>query len=64
MYVLGDEAQLRHAMVMTGLDMDPAVRLAAALVRVEVLAAADPRRASFTRWCGPLSTPRSAATGT
>jgi DNA-binding CsgD family transcriptional regulator len=42
--VLGDEAQLRHAMVMTGLDTDPAVRLAAALVRVEVLAAADPPR--------------------
>ena len=29
---------------MTGLDTDPAVRLAAALVRVEVLAAADPPR--------------------
>jgi DNA-binding CsgD family transcriptional regulator len=42
--VLGDEAQLRHAMAMTGLDTDPAVRLAAALVRVEVLAAADPPR--------------------
>src|SRR6185437_1584178 len=42
--VLGDEARLRHAMAMTGLDTDPAVRLAAALVRVEVLAAADPPR--------------------
>ncbi|HEX3189125.1 MAG TPA: AAA family ATPase [Streptosporangiaceae bacterium] len=42
--VLGDEAQLRHAMAMTGLDTDPAVRLAAALVRVEVLAAANPPR--------------------
>jgi DNA-binding CsgD family transcriptional regulator len=42
--VLGDEAQLRHAMAMTGLDTDPAVRLAAALVRVEVLATADPPR--------------------
>ena len=42
--VLGDEVQLRHAMAMTGLDTDPAVRLAAALVRVEVLAAADPPR--------------------
>ena len=42
--VLGDEAQLRHAMALTGLDTDPAVRLAAALVRVEVLAAANPPR--------------------
>jgi DNA-binding NarL/FixJ family response regulator len=31
-------------MALTGLDTDPAVRLAAALVRVEVLAAADPPR--------------------
>jgi predicted ATPase len=59
--VLGDEAQLRHAMAMTGLDTDPAVRLAAALVRVEVLAAADPPR-FLHRWCGRRSTPRSAAT--
>src|SRR6185437_4349534 len=35
---------LAHALAMTGLDTDPAVRLAAALVRVEVLAAADPPR--------------------
>ena len=40
--VLGDEGQLRHAVAMTGLDTDSAVRLAAGLVRVEVLAAADP----------------------
>ena len=40
--VLGDEGQLRHAAAMTGLDTDSAVRLAAGLVRVEVLAAADP----------------------
>ena len=42
--VLGDGGQLRHAIAMTGLDTDPAVRLAAGLVRVEVLAAADPPR--------------------
>jgi predicted ATPase len=42
--VLGDEGQLRHAMALTGLDADAAVRLAAALVRVEVLAAAHPPR--------------------
>ena len=42
--VLGDEGQLRHAMALTGLDTDAAVRLAAALVRVEVLATAHPPR--------------------
>ena len=42
--VLGEEGQLRHAMALTGLDTDTAVRLAAALVRVEVLAAAHPPR--------------------
>ncbi len=40
--VLGDECQLRHAAAVAGLDLDPAIRLAAGLVRVEVLAAADP----------------------
>jgi AAA ATPase domain len=40
--VLGDEGQLRHAAAMTGLDMDAAVGLAAALVRAEILATADP----------------------
>ena len=40
--VLGDGGQLRHAAAMAGLDADEAIRLAAGLVRVEVLAAADP----------------------
>ena len=40
--VLGDECQLRHAAAMTGLDTEAAIRLAAGLVRVEVLATADP----------------------
>ena len=40
--VLGDGCQLRHAAAMTGMDIDSALRLAAGLVRVEVLAAADP----------------------
>jgi DNA-binding CsgD family transcriptional regulator len=42
--VLGDGCQLRHAAAMRGLDIDTAVRLAAGLVRVEVLAGADPPR--------------------
>ncbi len=42
--VLGDGGQLRHAVAMTGLDGDTAIRLAAGLVRVEVLATADPPR--------------------
>jgi DNA-binding CsgD family transcriptional regulator len=40
--VLGDQCQLRHAAAVAGLDLDSAIRLAAGLVRVEVLAAADP----------------------
>jgi DNA-binding CsgD family transcriptional regulator len=40
--VLGDGCQLRHAAAMAGLDTESAIRLAAGLVRVEVLAAADP----------------------
>ena len=40
--VLGDGGQLRHAAVMAGLAADEAIRLAAGLVRVEVLAAAGP----------------------
>ena len=40
--VLGDGCQLRHAAAMAGLDTDTAVRLAAGLARVEVLATADP----------------------
>lgn len=42
--VLGDGCQLRHAAAMRGLDIDAAVRLAAGLVRVEVLAGTDPPR--------------------
>ena len=42
--MLGDGGQLRHAVAMTGLDLDTAIRLAAGLVRVEVLATADPPR--------------------
>jgi DNA-binding CsgD family transcriptional regulator len=40
--VLGDGCQLRHAAAMRRLDIDAAIRLAAGLVRVEVLAAVDP----------------------
>ena len=40
--VLGDGGRLRHAAAIAGLDMPAAIRLAADLVRVEVLAAADP----------------------
>jgi DNA-binding CsgD family transcriptional regulator len=40
--VLGDDCQLRHAAAMVGLGMGSAIRLTAGLVRVEVLAAADP----------------------
>ena len=40
--VLGDGGRLRHAAAIAGLDMPAAIRLAAELVRVEVLAAADP----------------------
>jgi hypothetical protein len=40
--VLGDGCQLRHAAAMTGLEPDAAIWLAAGLVRVEVLATADP----------------------
>ena len=40
--VLGDSGRLRHAAAIAGLDMPAAIRLAADLVRVEVLAAADP----------------------
>jgi DNA-binding CsgD family transcriptional regulator len=40
--VLGDGGRLRHAAAIAGLDMPAAIRLVAELVRVEVLAAADP----------------------
>ena len=40
--VLGDGGRLRQAAAVAGLDMPAAIRLAAELVRVEVLAAADP----------------------
>jgi hypothetical protein len=40
--VLGDGGRLRHAAAVAGLDMAAAIRLAAGLVRVEVLATADP----------------------
>ena len=40
--VLGDGGQLRQAAAMAGLDFAAAIRLAAGLVRVEVLATADP----------------------
>ena len=42
--VLGDECRLRHAAAMTGLHIESAIRLAAGLVRLEVLATADPPR--------------------
>lgn len=42
--VLGDGCRLRHASAMIGLDIDSASRLAADLLRVEVLAACDPPR--------------------
>jgi DNA-binding CsgD family transcriptional regulator len=40
--VLGDGGQVRHAAALAGLDIDRAIQLAAGLVRVEVLATADP----------------------
>ncbi len=40
--VLGDGCELRHAAEMAHLSMDRAVRVAAGLVRLEVLAACDP----------------------
>ena len=40
--VLGDGGKLRHGAVMAGLDAGTAIRLAAGLVRVEVLASDDP----------------------
>ncbi len=40
--VLGDGCQLRQAAAMAGLDFASAIQLAAGLVRVEVLATADP----------------------
>ena len=40
--VLGDGGQVRHAAALAGLDVDAAIQLAAGLVRVEVLATADP----------------------
>ena len=42
--VLGDECRLRHAAAMARLDTEMAIRLAAGLVRLEVLATADPPR--------------------
>jgi DNA-binding CsgD family transcriptional regulator len=40
--VLGDGCRFRHAAAMTGLHIESAIRLAAGLVRLEVLATADP----------------------
>jgi DNA-binding CsgD family transcriptional regulator len=40
--VLGDGGQVRHAAALAGLDIDRAIQLTAGLVRVEVLATADP----------------------
>lgn len=42
--VLGDGCQLRHAAAIAGVDMPEAARLAAGLVRLEVLASDDPPR--------------------
>jgi AAA ATPase domain len=42
--VLGDGCELRHAAAIAGVEMADATRLAAGLVRVEVLAADDPPR--------------------
>jgi len=42
--VLGDDRKLRHAAATTGLDTIDATRLAASLVRLEVLAGDDPLR--------------------
>ncbi len=42
--VLGDGCELRHAAAIAGLDMTDAIRLAASLVRLDVLAADDPPR--------------------
>ncbi len=42
--VLGDGSELRHAASVAGLKMDAAARLAAGLVRLEVLASDDPPR--------------------
>lgn len=42
--VLGDGGQLRHGAAIAGLDAGTAIRLASGLVRVEVLASADPPR--------------------
>ncbi|HET9781490.1 MAG TPA: AAA family ATPase [Candidatus Dormibacteraeota bacterium] len=42
--VLGDGCDLRHAAVIAGIESDTAARLAAGLVRVEVLATDDPPR--------------------
>ena len=42
--MLGDGCELRHAAAIAGLDMTDAIRLAASLVRLDVLAADDPPR--------------------
>ncbi len=42
--VLGDSCELRHGAALAGLDVVSALRLAAGLVRLEVLAATDPLR--------------------
>jgi DNA-binding CsgD family transcriptional regulator len=42
--VLGDGCELRHAAAVAGLEMDGAIRLAAGLVRLEVLAQDEPPR--------------------
>jgi DNA-binding CsgD family transcriptional regulator len=42
--VLGDGCELRHAAALAGVEMSTAISLAADLVRLEVLAADDPRR--------------------
>jgi len=42
--VLGDGGELRHAAAVAGLEMDAAERLAASLVRVEILAEDNPPR--------------------
>jgi DNA-binding CsgD family transcriptional regulator len=40
--VLGDGSELRHGAAIAGLDMQSAMRLAAGLIRLEILAATDP----------------------
>jgi DNA-binding CsgD family transcriptional regulator len=42
--ILGDGCELRHAAALTGVGMEDAIRLAAGLVRAEVLATTDPAR--------------------